>query len=160
MRTQDVKRVMQYYYEIPGMLRLLEVERRDTELVYDTRKAAGGMAGGGSLPGLPVEDAAARAEERGVARRLGEIGVRRVILEGDAETVRGCLDGLSGRYKRLLELRHRYRYSWGKISVSMEVPDSTARHWYTRAVLCLGEALEDVPMADELVGRASRARTT
>ena len=58
------------------------------------------------------------------------------------------------------EMRHRFGYSWGKISVTLGVPDSTARNWYHKAVLCLGEALEDVPMADELVGRASRARTT
>ena len=81
-------------------------------------------------------------------------------MEGDAAAVRTCLDGLCGRYKRVLEMRHRFGYSWGKISVKLGVPDSTARNWYHKAVLCLGEALEDVPMADELVGRASRARTT
>ena len=97
---------------------------------------------------------------RWIRERAGEIGVKLEVLEGDAAAVRACLDGLCGRYKRVLEMRHRFGYSWGKISVTLGVPDSTARNWYHKAVLCLGEALEDVPMADELVGRASRARTT
>ena len=107
-----------------------------------------------------MELAASRAVELGAWERAGEIGVKLEVLEGDAAAVRACLDGLCGRYKRVLEMRHRFGYSWGKISVKLGVPDSTARNWYHKAVLCLWEALDDVPMAEELVGRASRARTT
>lgn len=38
------------------------------------------------------------------------------------------------------------------------VPDRTIRRWYDKALDRLGEALEEVPMADELLLRASRAR--
>ena len=161
MSGKDVKRVVQYFYSIPEMARILREEQREVEDVYDTLKAAGGEAGhGGGGPGRPVEMAASRAVDKGAWERAGEIGVKLEVLEGDAAAVRACLDGRCGRYKRVLEMRHRFGYSWGKISVTLGVPDSTARNWYHKAVLCLGEALEDVPMADELVGRASRARTT
>lgn len=49
--------------------------------------------------------------------------------------------------------------SWANISVRMGAPDSTVRNWYDKAVLCLGEALDEVQMAEELLERASRART-
>ena len=81
------------------------------------------------------------------------------FLEGDAAAVRGCLDGLSGKYKSILQLRHKCHHSWANISVRMGAPDSTVRNWYDKAVLCLGEALDEVPMAEELLERASRART-
>ena len=162
MSGKDVKRVVQYFYNIPEMVRILREEQREVEDVYNTLKAAaGGEVGhGGGGPGRPVELAASRALDKGAWERVGEIGVKLEVLEGDAAAVRACLDGLCGRYKRVLEMRHRFGYSWGKISVTMGVPDSTARNWYHKAVLCLGEALEDVTMAEELVNRASRARTT
>lgn len=116
------------------------------------------MPGGGG-PGKPVEDAVIRLDERGVYERLQEIHVRLLVLEGDAAAVRGCLDGLSGKYKSILQLRHKCHHSWANISVRMGAPDSTVRSWHDKAVLCLGEALDEVPMAEELLERASRART-
>ena len=116
------------------------------------------MPGGGG-PGKPVETAAIRLDERGVYERLQEIHVRLLVLEGDAAAVRGCLDGLSGKYKSILQLRHKCHHSWANISVRMGAPDSTVRSWHDKAVLCLGEALDEVPMAEELLERASRART-
>lgn len=108
-----------------------------------------------------MEMAASRAVDKGAWERAGEIGVKLEVLEGDAAAVRACLDGLCGRYKRVLEMRHRFGYSWGKISVTLGVAGQHGPEWYHKAQFCgLGEALEDVPMADELVGRASRARTT
>lgn len=116
------------------------------------------MPGGGG-PGKPVEAAVIRLDERGVYERLQEIHVRLLVLEGDAAAVRGCLDGLSGKYKSILQLRHKCHHSWANISVRMGAPDSTVRNWYDKAVLCLGEALDEMPMAEELLERASRART-
>lgn len=49
--------------------------------------------------------------------------------------------------------------SWANISVRMGAPDSTVRNWHDKAILCLSEALDEVPMAEELLERASRART-
>lgn len=160
MRNKNTKKIIQYYYEIPEMARLLREERRDQEAVYDTLRSAGGDGTpGGGMPGKPVENAVVRADAAGAWERIQEIDVRLQVLEADAATVRGCMDGLSGKYKRILQMRHQYRYSWAKISVRMGTPDSTVRSWHDRAVKCLGEALEEVPMMDELMARASRART-
>ena len=52
MSGKDVKRVVQYFYSIPEMARILREEQREVEDVYDTLKAAGGEAGhGGRRPG-------------------------------------------------------------------------------------------------------------
>ena len=141
MREKNVKEIVRYYYEIPEMVRLLKTEQREQESLYDTLKGTGGdgMPGGGG-PGKPVEAAVIRLDERGDYERLQEIHVR----------LRGCLDGLSGKYKSILQLRHKCHHSWANISVRMGAPDSTVRNWYDKAVLCLGEALDEVPMAEEL----------
>ena len=76
----------------------------------------------------------------------------------DQEDIRGCLDVLKGEYKRLIFARYQDRCSWAKLAVQNGVPDRTIRRWHDRAVDRLGEALEEVPMIDELLGRASRAR--
>ena len=101
MSGKDVKRVVQYFYSIPEMARILREEQREVEDVYDTLKAAGGEAGhGGGGPGRPVELAASRAVELGAWERAGEIGVKLEVLEGDAAAVRACLDGRSsGRWR-------------------------------------------------------------
>lgn len=54
MSGKDVKRVVQYFYSIPEMARILREEQREVEDVYDTLKAAAGGEvghGGGSRGG-------------------------------------------------------------------------------------------------------------
>lgn len=69
-----------------------------------------------------------------------------------------AIDALGGRCKKLIFERHRDRCSWAKLAVRYGKPDSTVRWWYDSAVERLGEALEEVPMYDEILARASRAR--
>ena len=111
-----------------------------------------------SMPGKPTEELAARMEARNVRNRLEEIEVRDHVLVRDREIIQGCLDVLKGEYKKLIVSKYRDRYSWARIAVSNGVPDRTARWQHEKALDRLGEALEDVPMVDELLGRASRAR--
>ena len=74
MSGKDVKRVVQYFYSIPEMARILREEQREVEDVYDTLKAAGGESGhGGGGPGRPVELAASRAVELGAWERAGAV---------------------------------------------------------------------------------------
>lgn len=79
-------------------------------------------------------------------------------MQADAAGIRGCLDALNGRYKMLLSMKYFRRYSWAKIAVTMGKPEATVRNWNGKALDRLGELLEDTPMVDELLGRASRAR--
>ena len=160
MRQENVKLVLRYYSRIPGMVKLLNQERRELEDGYNGLRSASmdGMPHGGT-PGKPVEELAVKMEQSGAYERLREIDVQTQILEGDAAVIRGCLDVLNGEYKRLISLRYLSGYSWVRLAVQIETPESTARHWHKKALERLGEALEDTPMSGELVGRASRART-
>lgn len=160
MRRKNTKIIMGYYSGIPDMVRLLKRERSELESQnYDTlgAVAADGMPHSGT-PGKPVERMALNAEEKGVWNRLQEIEVRLQILDADGGAIRDCLDAVNGKYKRILSMRYLHRYSWGKIAVRLEAPDSTVRNWHMKALDALGFALDDVPMIEEILGRASRAR--
>lgn len=160
MRRKNTKIIMGYYGGIQDMIRLLKNERAELENQhYNTLGAVAtdGLPNSGT-PGKPVESMAIDAAEKGAWERLQEIGVRLQVLESDAAIIRGCLDGLGGRYKRVLSMRYIYRYSWGKIAVRLEAPDSTVRNWHMRALDAMGVALEEAPMIDEILDRASRAR--
>lgn len=159
MRRRDVKRVIAYYFGIPAMRAELAVEREELEDEYDgLRGTAYDGAPHSSTPGKPTEELAARVDARNVWNRLEEIAVRDHVLIVDRENIRGCLDVLKGEYKKLIFAKYRDKYSWARIAASNGVPDRTARWQHDKALDRLGEALEEVPMADELLGRASRAR--
>ena len=159
MRRKDVKTIIAYYFGIPAMRALLADERTELENEYNGLR---GMSYDGaphsSTPGMPTEELAARADARNVWNRLEEISVRDHVLLRDQEIIQDCLDVLKGEYKRLLFFKYRDKYSWAKIAAKNRGSERTA-HWrHDKAVDRLGEALEEVPMVDEILGRASRAR--
>lgn len=159
MRRKDVKTVIAYYFGIPAMRVLLENERAELEDEYNGLR---GMSMDGaphsSMPGNPTEALAVLVDTRNVWNRLEEISVRDNVLLMDREIIQGCLDVMKGEYKKLILEKHRDRCSWARMAVQNGVPDRTIRRWYDMAVDRLGEALEEVPMADEILLRASRAR--
>lgn len=159
MRRKDVKTMVTYYFGIPSMIQPLKGERAELESQYDSLR---GMSYDGaphsSSPGKPTEELAARLDERNVHNRLEEISVRESVLLMDRECIRGCMDVLRGEYKMLLCAKYRDGCSWTKISVRNGKPERTVRRWHDRALDRLGEALEEMPMADEILARASRAR--
>ena len=159
MRRKDVKTIITYYFGIPAMRAELAVERAELEDEYSgLRGASYDGAPHSSTPGKPTEELAARVEARNVRNRLEEIEVRDHVLVRDREIIQGCLDVLKGEYKRLIFSKYRDKYSWARIAAHSGVPDRTVRWQHDKAVDRLGEAVEDAPMADELLGRASRAR--
>lgn len=159
MRRKDVKMAIAYYFEIPAMRREFAAERAGLESEYDgLRGTSYDGVGHSSMPGKPTEALAEKMVEKNTWARIQEIGVKVQVLQADEATIRGCMDALNGRYKSLLSMKYFRRYSWAKISASLGVPEGTARHWNDNAVDRLGELLEDTPMVEELLGRASRAR--
>ena len=159
MQKKQVEEIIMYYHEIPNMIKLLRKEQADLEEEYC------GLHGTpvdglprGSSPGNPTLALVEKVEEKGIAYRLQEISVKIQVLSADRAMILGCMDSLLGRYKRMLFLRYPGGYSWARISAEIGVPDTTARRWHRRAVERLGEALEDAPMVEEILGRASRAR--
>lgn len=159
MRHNDVKKIIAYYYGIPAMCRMLDVERAELESEYDGLRGSSlnGMPHG-SAPGKPTEALAERADDLRVWNRLEAINVRGHVLSMDRDLICGCIDALAGEYKRLLIMRYRDKYSWAKMSVRTGTPDKTVRRRHDRALERLGEALDEAPMIDEVLGRASRAR--
>ena len=159
MRRKDVKRVIAYYFGIPAMRAELAVEREELEDEYDgLRGTAYDGAPHSSTPGKPTEELAARVDARNVWNRLEEISVKDRVLVMDRDVIQGCLDVIKGEYKRLIFSKHKDRCSWARMAVQNGVPDRTIRRWYDKALDRLGEALEEAPMGDEILGRASRAR--
>lgn len=160
MRRQDVKTIIGYYYGIPAMRKLLKDERAELEEEYNGLRGTSmdGMPHS-STPGNPTEELAERVDARNVWNRLKAIAVKDQVLVMDREEIQGCLDALKGEYKKLIFFRYRNKYSWAKIAIQNSVPDRTVRRWHDNAIDRLGEALEEAPMADELLGRASRAHT-
>lgn len=160
MRRDQTKMIMEYYCGIGDMIAMLRDERADLEIKYYDAK--GSAAGDGmqhyGTPGKPVESMAINAADQGVGERMREIDKRLEVLRSDAVAIRGCLDGVNGRYKRILSMRYCNRYSWAKIAVRLEIPDSTARSWHDKALDAMGAALGGVPMINGVLARASRAR--
>ncbi len=160
MKQSDAKTIMEYYGGIGEMIWLLKCEKEDLESTNYNQLgavAADGMPHATS-PGKPVENKALDAAEKGVGERLREIADKVQILEGDAAAIRSCLDGVNSRYKRILSMRYLHRYSWGRIAVKIETPESTVRDWHRRGLNTMASALDHVDMTQEILGRASRAR--
>ena len=159
MRRKDVKTVIAYYFGIPAMRVLLADERAELEDEYNGLHGTS-MDGAphSSTPGNPTETLAVRVDTRNVWNRMEEISVKDRVLVMDRDVIQGCLDVIKGEYKRLIFSKHKDRCSWARMAVQNGVPDRTIRRWYDKALDRLGEALEEVPMADELLLRASRAR--
>ena len=159
MRRRDVKTVIAYYFEIPDMRKGFTAERARLESEYDgLRGTSYDGVPHSSTPGKPTEMLAIKMEESNAWGRIQEIGVKVQVLQADEATIRGCMDALNGRYKSLLNMKYFRRYSWAKISASLGTPEATARRWNDKALDRLGELLDDTPMVEELLGRASRAR--
>lgn len=159
MRRESVRTLISYYDGIPAMLKLLNQERQELESEYSGLRGTpmDGMPHS-STPGKPTEELAAKAEANNAWERIQEIDVKVQVLQADAAVIRGCLDALNGRYKMLLSMKYFRRYNWAKISVSLGAPEATVRKWNNKALDHLGELLDDAPMVEELLGRASRAR--
>ena len=159
MRRKDVKTIIAYFYGIPAQRRLLDQERAELEDEYSGLRGTSydGMPHS-STPGKPTEALALQTDARNVWGKLEAVAVRVHVLEADREKIQDCMNAINGEYTRLLLYRYRDKYSWVKIAVKLGVTERTAKRWGERALDRLGEALEEVSMPDEILGRASRAR--
>ena len=90
--------------------------------------------------------------------KLEAVAVRLHVLETDREKIQDCMNAINSEYTRIIFYRYRDKYSWVKIAVMLGVTERTAKRRGEKALDRLGEALEEVSMPDEILGRASRAR--
>ena len=160
MRREEARIIVIYYMAIPDMLQGFRQQKADIEDTYYNGVRGINMDGmpHGTNPGRPTESMGVLAADNGAGKRLREIETRIGVLERDRELIRDSIDGLNGRYKKLLILRYQHEYSWTKISFRMKASDSTVRYWHDKALDRLAYAMEDVPMVNEILLRASRAR--
>lgn len=161
MTKQEAKMVLWYYATLEEMI--LVLSRETLELETDCYNGLGaadmdGMPRGGS-PGKPVESMAVLAAENGAAERIRAANERILVLRGDQSAIKSVLDGIYIKYKKILDMRYLCKYSWGKISVRLEIPESTARDWHRRALESFGSAFAECGDAEGILERASRART-
>ena len=159
MRRKDVKTIIAYFYGIPAQRRLLDQKRVELEEEYNGLRGTpyDGMPHS-FTPGKPVEELVGRIDARNVREKLEMVAVRVHILETDREKIQDCLNAINGKYTRLILYRCRDKYSWVKTGEKLGITERTAKRWGERALERLGEALEEMPMPDEILGRASRAR--
>ncbi len=161
MEREDVKSILVYYGNIPGMIEAENQWYKQIEDQYYNGLRSPRMDGmpHGQTSGSQTESMGMLAANAGVSEGREKHFVRLEVLHADQDTIRGCLDALNGIYKKVIFNRYVRGYSWAKISVKMSAPESTVRSWHDRAVDKLGKLLEeDVLMLDELTSRASRAR--
>ena len=159
MRRKDVKTIIAYFYGIPAMRRMLADEQAELEDEYNGLRGTSydGMPHS-STPGKPVEKLAERAVAGNVWGKLEAVAVRLHVLEADREKIQDCMNAINSEYTRIIFYRYRDKYSWVKIAVMLGVTERTAKRRGEKALDRLGEALEEVSMPDEILGRASRAR--
>lgn len=161
VQREDVRFIVEYYRNIPDTLKYEWQEReRIEDEYYNGLKSKGedGMPHSASV-GRPTERAGLIAAQDDAAGQLERSKIRIKTLEADRQIIKDCIEDMNGKYKRVIFWKLIYEYSWGKISVKFERPESTCRYWLDLALDRLGEILEkDVVMLPELVERASRAR--
>jgi len=152
MQRKDVKTIIAYFYGIPAQRRLLDQEQAELEDEYNGLRGTSydGMPHS-STPGKPTEALALQADAWNVWGKLEAVAVRVHVLETDREKIQDCMNAINGEYTRLILYRYRDKYSWVKIAVKMGITERTAKRWGERALDRLGEALEEVPIADELL---------
>lgn len=161
MTTKEVKKVLEYYATLEEAILLLSREALELEAdCYNGLGAANmdGMPRGGE-PGKPVENMAILAAENRAAERIRAINEHILTLRGDQRAVKSVLDGIYIKYKKILYMRYLRRYTWGRISVRLEIPESTARDWHGRAVRSFGSEFSQQADVLGILERASRART-
>ena len=160
MQREEAKTILIYYRGIPDMLKVFRRQKEEIEDTYYNSVRGIDMDGmpHGSNPGRPTESMAILAADNEASARLREIETKIMVLEQDERHIRGAIDALNGRYKKLLSLRFINDYSWTKTAYKMRASERTARYWSDKALDRLIFALEDVPMLDEILERASRAR--
>ncbi len=160
MERKEAECIVIYYSRIPDMLRSFEKQRNELEDAYYNGNHAMNMDGmpHGSVSGSPVERMAIRAAEDDAHDILDEVETRITVLKSDKRQIRGSIDSLNNRYKTLLLDRFVNEYSWTKLAAKMHASESTVRYWKEKALDQLVFVMNEEPMVEELVERASRAR--
>ncbi|MCR5776950.1 MAG: hypothetical protein K6G84_05940 [Lachnospiraceae bacterium] len=160
MERRDAECIMIYYKEIPEMIENFCREKNEIEEKYYNGNHAMDMDGmpHGSGTSNPTAALAVRAAENSVGEEIDEINTRLEVLCGDRRQIRAAVNTLNNRYKNVLIGKYVNGDSWTELSLKIHASTSTIRYWRDKALDRLNLSMQDEPMIDELVKRASRAR--
>ena len=159
MQKSDVVAVLRYLGDIRYQLRALAAEADQIEAGYDPLRSVNidGMPHG-AAPGDVTAATAEKMIANGAAERLQELHARAEVLRSDAALIRGQIDRLRDVYKTVLLMRYVHGNNWHDVAAKIKYSEAQAKRLRLRGIVRLGELLEDVPMAAELVARARDAR--
>lgn len=160
MTKEAAKHIIVYYANIPEKIKAHnEIKDYVEKRYYDGVKSpvlSGMPHGSGS--GKPTETMGLRAAQDNAGKRMDRNTVAIDVLLSDQEIIENALESMCAKYKRILLWKYVQDYSWVKIAMTLNKPSSTVRNWHDKALLKLGEILEnDCLMVEELVNRANRA---
>lgn len=160
MTKKEAEAVIEYYSSIPFMIKMLRSDRKEYEdFYYNTvRGVPLDNMPHGTTPGNPTENRGVLCAQVSASDYLKENENRILELEADRGYISAALNSINGRYKYILVAKYCNKYSWAKISIKMQKPDSTVRLWRDKALVKLGEALEYKGYAGGVLERALRAR--
>lgn len=157
MQPQNVKKIISYYGEIPKMIKSLKLEKAELEDKYNLLRNAMGGTSKNSAPANLIETFVC-LDDGDLGNKIQEVTVKIQVLYMDSMTIKNCLDSVRSTYKQIISMRCLRDYSWTRISAELNIPNSTARRRYNKVMERLGEALDEAPMIQELLKRASHAR--
>lgn len=156
MRRSEAREVVKYYYSIGKIREILQKGRREVEREYCGLRSTccGDVLGGGGDTHRTTEDMAARTERMRLEMRIQQIDIKICVLDADEDKIRSCMDGINGKYQKLLDLRYRMGCSWAGVAGRLSTTERSAKRWADRAMDRIAEAMKDVPMVEELIERA------
>lgn len=159
MSGTDAEIVLRYYVQIGQMLQFVRREQAEMEMNYNTIRGTGldGMPKG-SGTGDVVGRTATKLAEDGVAEQIQALQIRQAVLCQDSEDVAQALQAIAGVYSCVLIFHYRDRHKWSEVARMMRYSESHILRMRRQALEMLGEQLEAVPMAGELLARARDAR--
>jgi len=159
MMQGDTVTVLEYYGEIPRKMRAIRREALELGDSYNVLRGAtlDGMPYS-RTPGDSTAAVAVRAAADGTKERLRELEARRIVLKGDGERIREQLDRLKNVYKTILICRYVNGHKWRQVAWKVGYSEVQAKRLARRAVERLGELMDDMPMAEEILSRARDAR--
>ncbi len=157
-RGQTIE-VLNYYADIPRHIKALRAESAVLEQEYDTYtgSALNGMPHSGQVTS-PVENAVERLEDKEIKAKLDEIAVRITVLQADRQNIAGQINRLYSVYKALILERFLYGHTWEATAAKLSYSRRQAMRVQEKALERLGQLLDDMPMAGEILTRARDAR--
>lgn len=159
MRIEDAKIILDYAADIPKKLRAIAEEQAEIEAELSCLRGIeySGMPHG-SGHSDSTADLAEKAEERGYTERLHDLEIQKTILQGDSRVIWEQIWTLNDVYRRIIKGLWMKGHSFEEMANEIDYSVSHTKRKKVEALVRMAEALEWMPMAEEIRARAYNAR--